>query len=193
MRASTVSAPGDNSTPSLRQLAGAVAFDVNRTVGGGHASIELLRRRFTSRGWLDADAHAVIIAVSRLTPGTNILAYCVTLGWRYHGWLGALTALIAASMPASLVVFALTATLAQIDRYAVVRGLLAVGILVASVLVLSSAWALIRPYLARAARVRALLIVAIAAGLIALNATPVRVLLVAALVGFVLPKGETRR
>jgi chromate transport protein ChrA len=75
----------------------------------------------------------------------------------------------------------------------VVRGLLAVGILVASVLVLSSAWALIRPYLARAARVRALLIVAIAAGLIALNATPVRVLLVAALVGFVLPKGETRR
>ena len=193
MRASTVSAPGDKRTPSLRQLAAAVMFDVNRTVGGGHASIELLRRRFTSRGWLDADAHAVIIAVSRLTPGTNILAYCVTLGWRYHGWLGALTALIAASMPASLVVFALTATLAQIDRYAVVRGLLAVGILVASVLILSSAWALIRPYLARAARVRALLIVAIAAGLIALNATPVRVLLVAALVGFVLPKGETRR
>jgi len=188
-----VSAPGDKVTPSLREFAAAVAFDVNRTVGGGYASIELLRRRFTSRGWLDADAHAVIIAVSRLTPGTNILAYCVTLGWRYHGWLGALTALIAASMPASLIVFALTATLAQIERYAVVRGLLAVGILVASVLVLSSAWALIRPYLTRAARVRALLIVAIAAGLIALNATPVRVLLVAALVGFVLPKGETRR
>ena len=179
--------------PTLRQLAAAVAFDVNRTVGGGHASIELLRRTFTSRGWLDAGAHALIIAVSRLTPGTNILAYCVTLGWRLHGWPGALAALLAASIPASLIVFALTATLAEIDRYAVVRALLAVGILAAGVLVLSSAWALIRPYLTTAARSRLLLLTAVAAALIALDATPVRVLLVAAAIGFALPAAGTER
>jgi chromate transporter len=189
----TVTSPGDGSRPSLRQLAASVAFDVNRTVGGGHASIELLRRTFTSRGWLDADAHALNIAVSRLTPGTNILAYCVTLGWRYYGWPGALIALVAASVPASVIVFLLTATLARIDRYAMVRGLLALGILVAGVLVLASAWALVQPYLAKAARVRALLVAAIAAGMIGLDATPVRVLLVAALTGFVLPKATTRR
>ena len=191
--ASTATDGRDRSRPSIRQLATAVAFDVNRTVGGGHASIELLRRTFTSRGWLDADSHGLVVAVSRLTPGTNILAYCVTLGWRYHGWPGALAALIAASVPASLIVFLLTATLAQIDRYAVVRGLLAVGVLVAGVLVLASAWALIQPYLVKSARVRVFLITAVAAGLIALDATPVRVLLVAALIGFVLPKGTTRR
>ena len=179
--------------PSIRQLAASVALDVNRTLGGGHASTELLRRTFTSRGWLDADAHGVIVAVSRLTPGTNILAYCVTLGWRFHGWPGALAALIAASVPASLVVYVLTATLAEIDRYAVVRGTLALGILVAAVLVLASAWALIRPYLARRARIRALLISAVAMGLIALDATPVRVLLVAAAIGCLLPAGDTER
>jgi len=184
---------GEGRAPSIRQLAAAVAFDVNRTVGGGHASIELLRRTFTSRGWLDADSHGLIVAVSRLTPGTNILAYCVTLGWRYHRWPGALAALVAASVPASLIVFLLTATLAQIDRYVVVRGLLAVGVLVAGVLVLASAWALIQPYLVKSARVRALLVSAVAAGLIALDATPVRVLLVAALIGFLLPTRASRR
>ena len=178
--------------PSIGELARAVAFDVNRTVGGGNASTELLRRTFTARGWLDAPTHGLIIAVSRLTPGTNILAYCVTLGWRFHGWPGALAALVAASVPASLIVFLLTATLARIDRYAVVRALLALGILVAGVLVLASAWALVRPYLVKSSRVRVLVITGAAAGLMALDATPVRVLLVAALIGFLLPGREGR-
>jgi chromate transporter len=184
---------GESARPTVRQLATLVGRDVNRTVGGGHASIELLRRTFTARGWLSADAHALIIAVSRLTPGTNILAYCVTLGWRFHGWRGAIAALLAASIPASLIVFSLTATLAEIDRYAVVRALLALGILVAGLLVLASAWALIRPYAAASARTRTLLLVIIAAVLIAVDATPVRVLLVAAAVGVALPKAETQR
>ena len=179
--------------PSLRQLASLVAFDVNRTVGGGHASIELLRRTFTSRGWLDAATHGLIIAVSRLTPGTKILAYCVTLGWRYHRMPGAVTALFAASIPASLIVFGLTATLVRIDRYRLVQALLAIGILVAGLLVLSSAWHLIRPYLRRKLWPSAAVITAVAVLLIALGATPVRTLLAAALVGALLPPHETQR
>lgn len=175
------------SAPSLRELVLAVGFDVNRTVGGGHASIELLRRRFTSRGWLDASAHGVIVAVSRLTPGTNILAYCASLGWRFHRAAGAVAALAAASVPGALVVFGLTVALVRVDRYPIVQGLLAVGILVASALVLASAWNLMRPYLSAAAWRRAAIITVVAAALIALGATPVRTLLVAALVGFVLP------
>jgi chromate transport protein ChrA len=198
--------------PSLRELVAAVALDANRTVGGGLVSIELLRRRFTARGWLDAVSHGVFIAVSRFTPGTVVLAYCVMLGWRFHRWRGALLALAVASVPASLIVFALAATLARIDRYATVRALLAVGILVASMLVLASAWHLLRPYLAKVdgppstsalsatvdkegghyekkARVRLLLVVAVAIVLILFGATPVRVLLAAAVVSSLLPVG----
>src|SRR5688572_26789519 len=114
--------------PSLRELTVAVALDVNRTVGGGHASIELLRRRFTSRGWLDAFMHGLLIAVSRLTPGTNILAYCVLLGWRFHRASGVAVALFAASIPASVIVTGLAATLVRVDRYRAVQVLLDVGI-----------------------------------------------------------------
>lgn len=173
--------------PSLRQLVAAVAYDANRTVGGGLVSIELLRRRFTDRGWIDASTYTLFIAVSRFTPGTVVLAYCVLLGFRFHRWVGALLALTVASLPASLIVYVLAATLARIDQYTAVRALLAVGILVASVLVLSSAWYLVRPYLAKRSYLRVGVVVAIAIVLVVAGATPVRVLLVAAVASCLLP------
>ena len=179
--------------PTLRELVAAVALDANRTVGGGLVSIELLRRRFTARGWIDAAIHALFIAVSRFTPGTVVLAYCVSLGYRFHGWPGALLALTVASVPASLIVFALSVTLARVDQYATVRALLAVGILVASVLVLSSAWYLIRPYLDKRSRLRAAAIVIVSVALVVAGATPVRVLLVAAVVSCLLPVTDETR
>ena len=181
------------SHPTLREIVGAVAYDANRTVGGGLVSIELLRRRFAARGWIDAATHSLFIAVSRFTPGTVVLAYCVSLGYRFHGWPGALLALTVASLPASLIVFALSVTLARIDRYAAVRALLAAGILVAGALVLSSAWHLIRPYLNRRSRVRAAVIVIVSIALVVAGATPVRVLLVAAVVSCLLPVTEEAR
>ena len=135
--------------PSLPELAWAVARDVNRTVGGGMASTELLRRTFVGRGWLDTYAHAVLLAVSRLTPGTNILAYCVALGWRSHRWRGSAAALVAASAPSALLIAALTAGVVRLDRHPAVQALLAIGTLVAALLILTSAWHLLRPYLAR--------------------------------------------
>jgi len=176
-----------NTGPSLRELVSSVAFEANRTVGGGLVSIELLRRRFTARGWLDATAHGVFIAVSRFTPGTVVLAYVVMLGWRFHRWTGAVLALAMASIPGSLIVFALAVTLKRIDQYAAVRALLAVGILVAGVLVLGSAWHLVRPYLTKESGVRLTIITVIAVALVIAGATPVRVLLVAAVVSAALP------
>jgi chromate transporter len=173
--------------PSLRELVASVAYDANRTVGGGLVSIELLRRRYTARGWLDSALHGVFIAISRFTPGTVVLAYCVMLGWRFHRWRGALLALTVASLPASVIVFVLSATLARIDRYAAVRVMLAVGILAAAGLVAGSAWHLIRPYLTRDFRIRMVAIAAIAVALIIIGATPVRVLLAAAIVSTAWP------
>jgi chromate transporter len=174
-------------TPSVRQLAWIVARDVNRTVGGGMASMELLRRSFGSRRWVDEATHGLFVAVSRLTPGTNILAYCAAAGWRLRGWRGTLAALAAASVPASLVIFGLAATLVRLDRYAVVRVALSAGMFLAAALVLSSAWNLLKPYL-RMNRWRFTLTVSVVACVLyALDLTPVRILLICAMLGALMP------
>jgi len=168
---------------SLGRLTWLVGREVNRTFGGGLASMELLRRTFTAEGVLDETGSAGLIAVSRLTPGTNILAYCVGLGWSLHRWAGALTAVAAASVPASLVIVALAATLVRVDQYPLVRVILAVGVLVATLLVFSSAWYLLRPYLYKVMLLRTTVLVCVAGGLLLLGLTPVRILLISAATG----------
>lgn len=174
-------------TPSIRQLAWLIARDVNRTVGGGNASMELLRRSFEARGWVDAQTHGLFVAVSRLTPGTNILAYCAAAGWRLQRWRGAAAAVAAASVPGALIVFGLAATLVRLDRYPAIQIALSLGMLVAGLLVLSSAFHLVRPY-ARAGRWPFVAIIAtLAGGLYLVGWTPVRILLVSAVAGSLLP------
>jgi len=41
------------------------------------------------------------LALSRLTPGTNLLAFGTAAGWQLRGWAGALVALTAGSLPSS--------------------------------------------------------------------------------------------
>jgi chromate transporter len=172
---------------SLREFTGVVLRDVNRTIGGGMAAMELMRRSFEARGWVDASLHGLFVAVSRLTPGTNVLAYCAAVGWRLHGWRGALAAIAAASIPGSLIIFALTATVVRLDRYPLVRAALSLGMLFAAALVLSSAWNLFKPYRHPGRWPRALFVSLVAISLHLVGLPPVRVLLIAALVGAVLP------
>jgi chromate transporter len=168
---------------SLRQLTWIVLRDVNRTLGGGLASMELLRRTFIANGSLDEPGNAGLVAVSRLTPGTNILAYCVGLGWVLHRWPGALAAVVAASLPASLMVSGLTAALVRIHEYPVVRMILAVGVLVATLLVLASAVSLLRPYVRRSALMRTSIIAIVSGAMLVADVTPVRILLLSAALG----------
>jgi len=169
----------------LRALGWLVFYDVNRTLGG-LASMELLRRSLGERGWMTDEGHALFVALSRLTPGTNILAYCVALGWQLAHWRGALVALAAASIPASILIALLSATLAQIDQYPLVRAIIAIALIVATLLVLVAAWNLLRPYIKGTNAVRTGIIAAIVIVLVLMKVTPVRILLVAAAVGVVM-------
>ena len=145
--------------------------------------MELLRRTFLANGSIDETGNAGLVAVSRLTPGTNLLAYCAALGWALHRWAGALAAVVAASLPASLVVCVLAGTLVRVQDYPIVRMLLAIGVLVATGLVLASAGSLLRPYVRRHALRRSAVIVSVAAAMLVADVTPVRILLLSAALG----------
>jgi chromate transporter len=171
--------------PSLREITWQVCYDVNRTLGG-HASMELMRRTFGARGWLTDEGHALLVAVSRVTPGTNILAYCVGLGWQLGHWRGGLAALAAASVPASVLIALLSATLVQVDQHPVVRVVIAVALIVATVLVFSVAWHLLRPHMKGTNAIRAGIIALVVVMLVMMRVTPIRILLVAAMLGVVM-------
>lgn len=173
------------SAPSPGGLAWLVFYDVNRTLGG-FASMELLRRSLGARGWITDEGHALFVAISRLTPGTNILAYCVALGWQLAHWRGALAALAAASVPASILVALLSATLAGLNEHPIVRGVIAFAMIVATLLVLLAAWNLLRPYVRGTNAARAGIIAAMVVGLVLMGVTPIRILLVAAVLGMVM-------
>jgi chromate transporter len=175
---------------SLAAIAWRISVDANRTLGGGMASIELIRRSFEKRGWLDESGHALLVAVSRFTPGTNLLAYCVGLGWLVHRGAGAALALAGASIPGAVVVTAFSAVIARLVAWPMVRAGLAVATLVAAALVLSSAWALMRPHVFGSRRVWALSVAVAAAALFASGLSPIRVLLIAAVLGALSPPRE---
>jgi chromate transporter len=185
--------PGVKSRPaaapslSLAALAWLVARSVNGTLGGGQPAIELMRRTLARQQQLEAREHGLLVAVSRFTPGTNLLAYCAALGWSFHRGAGALVGVILSSLPSASVVTVMTALVAEIDRWPAVRALLAIGTLAGAALVFSSAWTLVRPYAYGSRLMWTVASIVLAALLFAAGATPVRVLLVLAIWGALTP------
>ena len=81
---------------------GATAF------GGGDPTIAILQREFYRRDWLSPDQFAIAFGLARLTPGTNVLAFCAAAGWYLMGGLGAIIAVLGLTIPSSVLVIWLT-------------------------------------------------------------------------------------
>ncbi len=76
--------------------------------GGGDPTIAILQREFDRRDWLSPEKFAIAFGLARLTPGTNVLAFCAAAGWYILGLGGALAAVLAITIPASVLVVWLT-------------------------------------------------------------------------------------
>src|SRR3974377_863158 len=95
--------------PSLWQIASIFARYANLTLGGGSATIAVLHCEILEkRSWLTEGYFALCFALCRLTPGTNLLAFCTGVGWLQGRFWGAVTALLAASIPCALTVAVMT-------------------------------------------------------------------------------------
>ena len=76
--------------------------------GGGDPTIAILQREFYRREWLSPEKFGTAFGLARLTPGTNVLAFCAAAGWYILGLGGALAAVLAITIPASVLVVWLT-------------------------------------------------------------------------------------
>jgi chromate transporter len=162
------------------------------TFGGGSATIATLYREIvTKRGWVTQRQFDLSYAVSRLTPGTNLLAFSTAIGWLVSGWSGALVVLLASSIPCSVLAVLLTAVYQSLARSPVAMVALRGALAAAVGIVAATAWTLVRPHLKEASRLK---IAAFTVGAFLLAAVfhvpPIRILLLAALVGVVLPQAK---
>ena len=120
----------------LLQL-GAVAF------GGLGATLALLQRALVGqRGWLEQKDIAEALAFTKTLPGSTGIQVVAYLGWRLHGWSGALAAAVAFIAPAMVLMILVAAGSLALPQTAWVHGALA-GIQVAVVgLLAASLWRL---------------------------------------------------
>jgi chromate transporter len=153
--------------------------------GGGDPTIAILQREFDRRNWLSPEKFAVAFGLARLTPGTNVLAFCAAAAWYILGLAGALAAVLAITIPASVLVVWLTRAYDLTGRYPLAQAI-ANALLAAAVgTMIGAAILLVRSQCARGRWVRPTVI---ASGAFALSyllkLSPLQVIGVAAIVGF---------
>jgi chromate transporter len=175
--------------PGIRQFVPVIAWIVNATFGGGATILAVFQREFVERRrWLTAQQFGLCFAVGRITPGTSILAFCAALGWHFARVPGALLSLLAGSVPCAAIALAMLLAYEQLKDvhwFAVaLRGAMAAAIGI----MLAAGWGMLRPYLNTTLRLRTVLLVLASLTLmVAFRLSPLSILGMAALAGFLLP------
>jgi chromate transporter len=173
---------------SAQTLFAVFARYANTTLGGGSATIAVLREQIVARRrWISEAQFELAYGLSRLTPGTNLLAFCTAVGWMTRRSVGAMTTLLASSLPCSVIAVVVTHFYAALEGNHVFRGAMRGALAAAVAVMVNTAWVLARPY-ALTARTKAVVLFAAAlVGVRVVHLASFHVLLLAALVGFAWP------
>jgi chromate transporter len=183
-----------SSPPRLDSVAWVFASFGNTVFGGGTATMLVLEGQIVDRfRWLDRRHSQLAFALSRVTPGTNVLAFCSGVGWVIRRGAGAVVALAAASIPCSALAVVLTAFYTSWAQHVLagfaIRGALASAIAIMAV----TCWTMLRPHLHGAHRFRVIVLFVGALVLAAVGGiSPLRVLAVSGAIGAIWTESEKR-
>ena len=141
----------------------------------------LLQRELIGREWITRGDFALAYSLARITPGTNVLAFCAATGARILGLRGALAAVLAVTAPSAILVVLLTRGFETWRTHPVALAAIAGTVAAVSGMMWASVWLLVKPYLG----LRALLFAG-GAFLAAwkFHVTPVPIIFLAALAGY---------
>jgi len=149
--------------PTLTRLTRIFFRIGNTTFGGGYVTIGMLGRELVeTRRWLSPEKFDLAFALSRVTPGTNLLAFCAAIGTLLMGVPGAIAAVLAVIVPSAIlaVLFIYGFEAGQNNAIAMA----AIGGTVAAVagMMWSTIWTILRPHVG--GRIRNLQVFLIAGG-----------------------------
>lgn len=184
---------GETAPVRLREFVSLTARVVNGTFGGGSTILGVFQRELVERkGWLSSEQYGLCFAVARITPGTSILAFCAAVGWSFDRWRGAVLGMAAAAVPCAAIAVGMLLAYEELKGLAwfaiALRGAMASAIGV----MLAAGWSILKPYWRAANWLRhaAILLVSLALMLI-VRLSPLPILGMAALIGFLLPESRS--
>lgn len=95
--------PQSPTPPSVKKLTEIFFRIGNTTFGGGYVIIGMLGRELVdARRWISAEKFDLAFALARVTPGTNLIAFCAAVGALICGIAGAIAAVVALTLPSSV-------------------------------------------------------------------------------------------
>jgi chromate transporter len=170
--------------PSLSFIGWIILRYGNLTFGGGTATITVLDREIIERHeFVQRDQAVLSFALARLTPGTNLLAYCTAVGWLMRGLPGAFVALVASSLPCSLAAVLVTV----LYEWWIHKPLFAIAMHGASAaavgIMFATGWTILRPLRTSVSIYRLVLFSGGACALAMTGFSPLVILIGAALIG----------
>ena len=178
----------DHPMPSLAEISRVFVRYGNFTLGGGSATTAVIYGEIVDRRrWVDDGKFALSFALGRLTPGTNLLAFCTGIGWLLRGMPGALAALLAASIPCAVIAVAVTALFARVEESAVAQAALQGAVAAAVGITIKTCWTIAGPYFRGTTRLQVAAIAGAAFVVHVAGLPAIEILLLAAAVGAVLP------
>jgi chromate transporter len=157
----------------------------NTTFGGGNPTIAVLQREFAERGWLTPEQIGISFALGRVTPGTNLLAFCAASGYYILGLTGAIAAVLAVTIPSSILVLWLTEVCDEAARHPLAESIISATIAAAVGSMIGAAILLVRSELSSSNWLKPLVVSTVAFVLAYVFAlSPLAVIGIAAAVGF---------
>ena len=178
---------------SLARLLGVFLRVGNTTFGGGDPTMLALHRELVvRRPWLTADQYGLSFTLARVTPGTNMLAFCAAVGWYLAGWLGAIGGVLVVTVPSTVLVLWITVGYEAWQRNPVAMSAINGTVAAAVGMMLAGSWLLLKPHLRGTTRWPAA-ILAVGAAVLSRGPklSPVQILAVAALIGYLWPRNQT--
>jgi chromate transporter len=173
--------------PTLGEITRVILRISNTTFGGGYVTMAVLKRELVDeRRWLTETDYALSFALARITPGTNILAFCAGVGSAMGGIPGAVVAVLAGTVPSALIAVLLMGVFESWQRHPLMAGALAAALAAACGMLWAVVITIVRPLLGKAIRtLRGLVIVA--GAFVAswfFGWTPIPIIAAAAVIGY---------
>jgi chromate transporter len=172
--------------PSLRDLSTLYFRIGNITFGGGDPTMAALQRELVGkRSWLSPEEYGLAYSLARITPGTNMLAFCAATGWMMRGWAGAVATVATNSIPSGMLAVWLVASYQKWQADPWVTAVLSAVVAAVAGMIAASVILLVKPQVRRATIPRIVVLLGLSVALPHWTGlSPVSVMLLGAVAGY---------